>query len=309
MITPRVTIGLPVYNGEAYLQAALDSILAQDFTDFELLIGDNGSTDKTPKIAQAAAALDKRVVVHRCPNNRGAAWNYNRLVKLARGEYFKWAAHDDLLKPQFLRRCIDILDTDPEVVLCYSQVTDIDEAGRAIHHWDMPIFATEGRPAQRIWGVMFRQPAKYFDCFGLMRRDVLLKTHCIGNYTGSDTTLMFEMALLGRFYEIPVRLFLHREHSGRSMNAYADAHARNIWFDPKREGRLTAPQWRLLVEYGRAIARSPIPLPERFRASKALRWWIRENRKKLRRDLIEIRTGQARAALLANAGGVKRGVK
>ncbi|HLR96223.1 MAG TPA: glycosyltransferase, partial [Jiangellaceae bacterium] len=76
---PRVTIGLPVFNGERYLEAAIDSILAQDFQDFELLLADNASTDATLEICERAAARDPRVTVHRSEANRGAAWNYNRV--------------------------------------------------------------------------------------------------------------------------------------------------------------------------------------------------------------------------------------
>lgn len=295
MTNPRVTIGLPVYNGERFLAAAIDSILAQDFDDFELLIGDNGSTDRTPEIARAAAERDARVVVHRSDINRGASWNYNRLVDLARGEYFKWEADDDLLEPQWLRRCVEVLDARPEVALCYTKVVDIDEADQVVRRFNLPAYATEDRPSRRARRVLF-QPSPCFESFGLMRRSDAMRTSRIGPYTGSDRTLILELALLGRFYEVPEELFLHREHAGRSMSCYPDTQSRNIWFDPLRSGKLTAPRWRLLREYIAAIARAPIPVSERLRIMKLLRWWTRANRKELTRDIAAIARGRARAA-------------
>ena len=99
---PRVSIGLPVYNGENFLEFALDSILGQTFQDFELIISDNASTDATESICRRYAAKDSRIRYYRNPNNQGAAQNYNRVFALARGEYFKWAAHDDVCKPNYL---------------------------------------------------------------------------------------------------------------------------------------------------------------------------------------------------------------
>ena len=98
-VSPLVSIGLPVYNGDRYLAEALDSILAQSFADFELIISDNASTDGTQDICETYARRDERIVYSRLPENLGAAPNYNRLVEMARGELFKWAAHDDRIKP------------------------------------------------------------------------------------------------------------------------------------------------------------------------------------------------------------------
>src|SRR5688572_10868700 len=98
---PRVSIGLPVYNGENYLAEAIDSILAQTFEDFELIISDNASTDRTQEICEAYAAKDGRIRYYRSEVNKGSAWNFNRVFELARGEYFKWAAHDDYIAPEY----------------------------------------------------------------------------------------------------------------------------------------------------------------------------------------------------------------
>ena len=90
---------MPVYNGARYLASAIESILGQTFTDFELIISDNASTDDTPIICLRYAALDERIRYVRNDRNMGASWNYNRVYALARAPYFKQAAHDDLCAP------------------------------------------------------------------------------------------------------------------------------------------------------------------------------------------------------------------
>jgi Glycosyltransferases involved in cell wall biogenesis len=129
---PKVSIGLPVFNGEKYLREAIDSILAQTFTDFELIISDNASTDRTEEICKEYEAKDPRVRYYRNELNLGAAPNYNRLVELSRGEYFKWACHDDLCAPEFLEKCVEILEQNSPIILCYTRTLIIDENGKPI---------------------------------------------------------------------------------------------------------------------------------------------------------------------------------
>ena len=85
---PVLSIGLPIYNGEDFISEALDSLLAQTFQDFEIIISDNASSDRTPEICQAYAAKDSRITNHRSEQNIGAAWNYTRAFELSTGKYF-----------------------------------------------------------------------------------------------------------------------------------------------------------------------------------------------------------------------------
>ena len=110
---PRVTLGVPVFNGGPFLPETLDSLLNQTFSDLEVVISDNASTDRTEEICRAYAARDPRVRYYRNDVNRGAAWNHNRVFELARGEFFKWSAADDLCAPEFLTLCVAALDRDP----------------------------------------------------------------------------------------------------------------------------------------------------------------------------------------------------
>jgi glycosyltransferase involved in cell wall biosynthesis len=154
---PRVSIGLPVYNGERHLPAALDSLLAQTYRDFELIISDNALTDRTEEICRGYAARDSRIRYHRSPVNRGMIWNHDRVFHLARGEYFKWVGHDDLYDPDMLRHCVEALDRDPGAVLAMVGKVDIDAEGRVFRK---PLYlldtAAQGRAtaSARSWSAM-----------------------------------------------------------------------------------------------------------------------------------------------------------
>src|SRR5262245_37674686 len=128
--TPRASVGLPVYNGETYLRECLESLLAQDFEDFERIISDNGSTDGTEAICREFASRGPRIRYLRERENRGAAWNFNRLPALARGEYFRWSHHDDNCAPTYLRTCIEALDqAPPSLILALRGTAFIDDHG------------------------------------------------------------------------------------------------------------------------------------------------------------------------------------
>jgi glycosyltransferase involved in cell wall biosynthesis len=152
---PRVSIGIPVYNGEKYLEQALESILAQTFTDFEVIISDNASTDQTQEICQAYQSRDDRIHYFRSERNLGAAPNYNRVFELSTGELFKWAAYDDLISPDFLLKCVEVLDSDPGAVLCYPRVNLINEHGEIINIYNPEPDANSLSPYERFRNLMF----------------------------------------------------------------------------------------------------------------------------------------------------------
>jgi glycosyltransferase involved in cell wall biosynthesis len=261
---------MPVYNGERFIRETLDSILAQTYGDYELIISDNGSTDATRTICESYASRDPRIRYHREEENRGAAWNYNRVAELASGEYFKWAAHDDLYDPEYLERCVQVLAEHPDVVLAYPDDIDIDDDGNRIDrkrqsHIPSADRAASSRPSER-----FRNLVRLdYDCeqvFGLIRRDLLIGSLLIGSYTDSDRTLLAELGLYGTFREIPEPLFLHRHHESSSCRANPIAegwHQRASWFDPDLKGQVLYSQWHQLREYMKAVLRSPLGVGEK----------------------------------------------
>ncbi|MET0618632.1 MAG: glycosyltransferase family A protein, partial [Thermoanaerobaculia bacterium] len=116
-----MSIGLPVYNGEDYLEEALDSIAAQTYRDYEVVISDNASTDRTAEICERYAARDSRIRIVRNPSNIGGDRNYYRCFELSRGKYFLGTAHDDRFDPKYLERVLAVLEADPEAVFCHSR--------------------------------------------------------------------------------------------------------------------------------------------------------------------------------------------
>jgi glycosyltransferase involved in cell wall biosynthesis len=260
---PRVSIGLPVYNGEDYLSEAIDSILSQTYEDFELLISDNASTDNTQEICEKYAAQDKRVFYTRSPENLGAAKNYNILLEYASGEYFKWAAHDDFLDPGFLERCVEALDQDDSVVLAYPRSKLCDPDGKPFGKYGDGLNLESPIPHQRFKEFLMN-PGLCHAVFGLIRLSALRNTARIGNFPRSDRNLLGELALHGKFYEVPDYLFSRRFHPNLSSYPTLTEYDLAVWFDPNKKGEMIFPRWRRLAEYLNAINRAPISFSEKI---------------------------------------------
>jgi len=274
MSTPRVSIGMPVYNGERYLAAALDGLLAQTFSDFELIVSDNASTDATPAICARYAARDGRIRYSRNAVNIGGAPNFRRVFHLATGEYFMWAAHDDIHAPMFVGRCVEVLDHDPTVVACYPRVRVIDADGTVVGD-DTTHLPRIGSPhPHERFGDLVRWDYKCYEVLGLIRAAVLRMTPLIASFIASDTALRAELGLRGRFHEIPEYLLFNRDHSERSTRALAQHHLRGAWFDPALAGKRVLPHWRILAEYVRCVRRVPLSRGERLRCYWELRHWL-----------------------------------
>jgi len=283
---PRVSIGMPVYNGEQFLQEALDSILAQTFADFELIISDNASMDGTQEICRAYAAKDQRVRYFRNQTNLGASRNFNRVFELSSGEYFKWAAHDDICASDFLLKCIEVLDQDVSVVLCYPRAKQIDEHGKFMRDYTIKLDTSSPRPHERFRDlILIRHWC--FQVFGVIRTDVLRMTPPIGNYAASDRVLLARLGLLGRFYEVPEYLFYRRRHPGQlTALPVRYRYLHTTWYDPTKKGRIVLPEWRILFEYLISISQAPLSWSERAYCYLHVGRWLRQNRNSLVRDLV-----------------------
>lgn len=248
---PVVSIGVPVFNGADYLDAALRSIQAQTVTDLEIVVVDNGSTDATVDIVTAVAQTDSRIRLLRNETNIGAAGNFNRAFNETSGRYFKWAAHDDVYAPTFVAECLDVLENDLSVAIVYAKTIEIDERGNELSVTSGREYAGSPSVSQRAQDILLR-PSPCYEAFGLMRREQLGSSGLIGGYTSSDRVLLLEMAIKGRFVEIPEALFYHRQHMQRSIRAYSNDVNRRAWFDPNARGR-AFPSWRLGAEYWKAL--------------------------------------------------------
>jgi len=218
---PCVSLGLPVFNGEKYLKQVLDSILAQTYLDFELTISDNASIDKTQHICLKYAAKDNRIRYYRNKENIGASKNFNRVFLLSSGEYFKWCAHDDVLAPEYLQKCVRVLDNDSSIILCHSKTARIDEKGVVVGDYDDMTLnkITSWKPHER-FGDLISQHNSCWAIMGVVRASSLRKTPLHGDYLDEDRNLLAEIGLMGRIYEIPEHLFFRRDHPQAYTRTY-----------------------------------------------------------------------------------------
>lgn len=248
--SPTLSVGLPVYNGEKFVARAIESILNQDFRDFELIICDNASTDNTSQICQEYAVRDPRVRYYRNETNIGAAPNHNRVFELATAKYFKWAAHDDEDYPEFFSRCLQVLDSAPDsVVLVYPQAELINQDGEVSGQYVVSVASDHPRPHQRLKKLLTSIDLGT-PMYGVVRSAALRKTRLHGSFIGADYVMLAELAMLGEIREVPHPLLRKRIHPGRSMEAHRTEREHLAWFDPKalRRKRFLQPSDRRALE-------------------------------------------------------------
>ena len=284
---PQLSIGLPVYNGENFLHEALISILAQDFVEFELVICDNASTDRTEAICRDFCRRDRRVRYFRNPENIGASGNCNRVFELSKGEFFKWIAHDDLHEHDFLSRTLEILTSEPDVVVAFTRAVSIDSRGRRIREWAThpDICSVDLKTRYARWLAAAEDPLP-LPIFGVMRANVLRKTRGFMAYPEADIALLTELSLYGRFAEVPEPLFLQREHRARAgpklaRNPYE---AVKFW-DPQKGRHLYFPHWSLLAGYLFALAKAPLSMRQRRGCLRLVAKWANRKRGVLFKDV------------------------
>jgi glycosyltransferase involved in cell wall biosynthesis len=295
MNAPSLSIGLPVYNGERYLAEALDALLSQTYTDFELIISDNASDDATEEICRAYAQKDERVRYIRQPVNIGADPNHHFVVEQARGRYFKWAAHDDVYEPELLRRCVEALESHPDAVLAHAADAAIDETGEVLGPLPYELDTANPSPSARLRSLLYVSGGN--DDYGVMYTDVMrrIAPYGAGGY-GSDRVFVASMLLQGPFFRVPEVLYYRREHPHRASKA--SKRDRAVVYDPKRANRLKYPTLRLHGEYVwgfvAAIRRSPLSAADKVRCWRELAAWLANRTMPRRSAPLESSLGGAR---------------
>jgi len=269
MSGPRVSIGLPVYNGERFIAQALDSLLAQTFTDFELVVVDNCSTDATPEICRAFVARDARVRYVRNDRNLGGPGNFRRVFELCSGEYHKWSTADDYWAPTVVEKGVAMLDADPELVLAHPRTRLVNDRGELIRDYDDHLHLMEESPAARFRRVLGTSTLCHAH-LGLIRRSVMLRTELIGSELGSDIRFLAELSLYGKFAVIPEYLFYRRFHEQSSSWDRGDEQRQRAYYDPSRTGMFGMHTWRRFARLTAAAVHAPIGTRERAKVIKYL---------------------------------------
>lgn len=298
-----ITIGLPVYNGARHLPQAVDSILAQSFSDLELVISDNASTDGTPALCQQYCRRDARVRYLRQPKNVGAVPNHNLLFGASSSKYFKWASCDDLLAPGFVEGGVDALEHNPDAVLYSPAFIPISEdgtpfaltgdgktfIGRSGRSWNCAIVPelAASDPARRFAAVILSVDMCR-EIYGVMRSSALQRTRLMGEYYGSDKVLLAELSLLGPYSLDPHRLFYWRDHGGQSIRLPHRAKGR--WVSA-RAGSADFQRLRKILGYWRAMRGKGLSWEQRIRCVASL--WTRSFKPGRIQQLIEEMAGRS----------------
>jgi glycosyltransferase involved in cell wall biosynthesis len=218
---PLVSIGMPVHNAARYIRDSLDSLLAQDYPNLEIIISDNASADGTEQICKEYAERHGSIAYHRARQNMGAIWNFNNAFELAKGKFFMWAAFDDIRDPRCVSRCVSALESHPEAVLCCTKINFIDESGRQV---ESPRRAYAIRPTGNTRLDRLRQVAQGeapFDFYGLAKRDELAKVRRQVPTWGFDVIVLLEMCLRGPVLLVPETLFSYRRFQAKTQDDIA----------------------------------------------------------------------------------------
>jgi len=254
----KVSIGIPVYNGDRYISLALDSILAQTYCDFEVVVSDNASLDGTEEICRKYASMDSRIRYYRQNENRGAPWNFNHVFHLSDGDYFRWHCADDLIRPGMLASCVEVLDRYEDVVLCYPRVLLIDEMGAELGEYHNGLDLSQDRAFDRYF-MLYKNLQLCNVQYGLMRSNVLRKTLLMRDFLGSDEVFLGELSLYGKFREIPKNELLIRMHP-KASSSMRTIEELQIFYNPKRKKKAHLRLLRHINEKFRTVGRSPISL-------------------------------------------------
>ena len=279
---PLVSIGLPVFNGEDFLEKALDSILKQSYKNIEVIVCDNASTDRTRTIIDTYRKNDNRIKYHRHDTNLGAAANYNSTFELSKGKYFKWAAHDDVMHEDYIEQCVQAMESDSSTSVVQSLVGQIDENGTVTTHEYTgvdDIFSEDASICTQ-YHTLMQKRGGWVRIFGVIRSDILKNTPLIDKYIGSDLTLLGELGLNGKVKDLDTVLFWRREHNRTSTRGEFKARRKRLpWFDmTKTSNSLSFPEWKLTWEMFRSISRQNIPLKVRIYCCRVIvgRMWIKK---------------------------------
>lgn len=244
--SPRVAVGLPVYNGEKHVERAMRAILAQTLQNLELVVSNNGSTDNTREICERVAADDPRVKFFNSPKNMGAAANFNKVFNESRAPFFKWLGHDDFLEPTALEKALNVLEPNDDISIVHWLERMVDERGATLREYRPgQAFHVNGRTA----GARFRQMLFWRKLgfggdpfFGLMRRSALGATRLQGKGMNPNYLLLQELSLTGKFVTIP-EVLAERIYNDERVTARKMIQ----WLDPRNEIRF--PHFRRARDY------------------------------------------------------------
>ncbi len=273
MIKPKVSVGIPVYNGAPHLQKALQCLVDQDMEELEFIICDNASTDDSAEIYQSFAEKDSRFRIYRYSENHGMGRNFTRAIEFATAPYVMWAACDDQRHPSQIRRCVETLEENPDAALAYPYTRFIDNDGNTLAEYHDPFDMTSDSPVTRYLNIIGN--LGYCNAlYGVFRSSMLNKTKLFAEmHIGRDAVLLTETLFYGKWIQIPEYLFYRNMHDQflNAGNMPADVRKRR-WIEalsiPPGTG-ITLPYLEYVYQYFQLLKVAPIPAKEKPQLIKA----------------------------------------
>lgn len=257
----KICVGMPCYNSERWISAAIESLLAQSHGDFELIVCDNASTDGTWDLVQHYATNDARVKPHRNPENLGASANYNRVFELSSAPYFKWASSNDWCAPAMLASCLDALETDPGAVLACPRAAMFAVAPEDGRDYAFGLDLRQEDPVARFLGSL--EIRRNIAMNGLIRSAALRRTELIRPYFGSDSVMISALALQGKVLELPQTLLYMRD-TPETSTARMAADAVRRHYRPAMARRMSNQTARNWHGYWRAVRNADLSPRQRL---------------------------------------------
>jgi glycosyltransferase involved in cell wall biosynthesis len=259
---PMVTVGLPLFDGKRWIGQAVEAILAQSFGDFELLISDNCSTDGSYEICESYARKDSRIRLLRNRRNVGVTENFNITCRMAAGRYFKYASCNDLCAPDFLLRCVEVLEAHPDVVVCHPRTRRMMEDTGECEDYTPTLHLMSDNPLERM--ITYLESVGLNNAIqGLIRLDVLRRIPLLEQYFGSDINLMAELSLYGKFYQVPDFLFYRRVGRQTLSAMRTPEEVANLLVPGKT--RLYWQDWKSMVAFSMIGFRAPLGFRDRLK--------------------------------------------
>jgi glycosyltransferase involved in cell wall biosynthesis len=269
---PLVSIGLPLYNEETFLVAALDSLLAQDYPALEIVISDNASTDGTQDICLAYAARDTRISYHRENTNTGVIENFNRAFRLSRGQYFMWASGHDTRDPSLISKCVQAIERDRNMILCFPRTLVTEYGGQSRNLVDDKL-ETVGFPTWARLRTTIHDSGACNAMYGVIRSSALARTRLLRKCFGADHVLLAELSLEGAFHQLEEPLFFRQDnrpvqntdvHVARNLAVLGSSSAITRWH----------PRWVMGLEHVRGVWHGAHPLRSKVILSVRAAGWF-----------------------------------
>ena len=283
----KVVTGLPVYNAQKYLAAAIESHLSQSFGDFDLVISDNGSTDTTSEIYAAYANKDKRIKYLRSAENRGNRWNHRRVFDAidSPAQYFRWAGADDIMEPGLLQTMAEVLNTRPEVEAVVPDTKNIDDNGTIIGSMARTLDLQSSDVFERARDILMAN-YQHVIAYGLLRASTLRLMRTRPDYPGWDAIFAWELVLRGKMVQSAGPALLRRFHAG-SISRVKTAKEIRKWVEPNSKAGMNFPHWTWAYERARVVIACPLSTRDRLRIGTFLARYTMWQRGQLINDVTQ----------------------